>query len=119
MKRQYREELERRVQTLERRNPKASARTIEGVLASEAPLAHGEWVEETPTLRSRLRAIQRWRIGDRGGERGKAAAHLFPYAWPVGDRQRQELDPAWSVSSRLASGSWRLFLYNCAPEVLR
>jgi hypothetical protein len=119
MKRQSREELERIVQSLERRDPKASSRTLEAALAEQAPVAHGEWAEETPELRSRLRAVQRWRSGARGREAGKALVHLFPYAWPVGDRQRQELDPGWEVPTRPSNGSWRLYLYNCAPEVLR
>lgn len=107
------------MQGLERKNPSWPASRLEQALEAEAPLAYGEWVEETPKLRSRLRAVQRWRSGARGREAGKAAVHLFPYVWPVGDRQRQELDPAWTVSPRVASGSWRLFLYNCAPEVVR
>jgi hypothetical protein len=119
MKRQARQELEDRAQALERKNPKWPARRLEKALQDEVPLAYGEWAEETPKLRSRLRAVQRWRTGARGRESGKGAIHLFPYVWPIGDRQRQELDPGWTVSSRVANGSWRLFLYNCAPEVLR
>ena len=45
--------------------------------------------------------------------------HLFPYLWPVGERQRKEVDPAFSPSPVVASGSWRIFLYNCGPEVVR
>jgi hypothetical protein len=119
MKRQSREELERIVQTLERRNSGWSARQLEDGVKETGPLAYEEWVAETPNRRSRLRAVQRWRTGARGREAGKAAVHLFPYVWPVGDRQRQELDPTWTTSARALSGSWRLFLYNCAPEVLR
>lgn len=119
MKRQDREELERLVQSLERKNPNWPASRLETAIAESAPIAYGAWKEETPNLRSRLRAVQRWRTGSRGREAGRGVIHLFPYVWPVGDHQRQELDPGWSVSSRVASGSWRLFLYNCAPEVVR
>jgi hypothetical protein len=120
MKRQERLELERAVQDLERRLPKASAAELERELERSAPLAYGSWREETPTLRSRLRAVQRWRSGFRGGkESGKSPVHLFPYMWPVGDRQRKEVDTNHVVSPVVASGSWRIFLYNCGPEVVR
>src|SRR5580658_3876537 len=119
MRRQSREELERIVQAIERRNPGWTARQLEGSMGETAPVAYGEWLAETPNGRSRLRAIQRWRTGARGRDAGKGEVHLFPYVWPVGDRQRQELDPNWTTSTRNLTGSWRLFLYNCAPEVLR
>lgn len=119
MKRQSREELERIVQNLERRNSGWTASQLESGVRESAAVAYGEWVEETPNRRSRLRAVQRWRTGARGREAGKGAVHLFPYVWPIGDRQRQELDPSWTTSARNLSGSWRLFLYNCAPEVVR
>jgi hypothetical protein len=44
---------------------------------------------------------------------------LFPYVWPLGEQQRHELEPSYTPVSRLTTGSWRLFLYNCGPEVLR
>lgn len=119
MKRQDREELERLVQGLERRNPKAAASQLETALREGSPALYGDWCADTPNLRSRLRAVQRWRIGARGRDAGRGPVHLFPYVWPVGDRQRQELDPAWTVPNRPVTGSWRLFLYNCAPEVVR
>jgi hypothetical protein len=119
MKRQEREELERQVQALERADTKAAARTIERELERRAPLAYGAWKEETPVLRSRLRAIQRWRSGARGRDAGKGPRHLFPYVWPVGDRQRREVDSTHQVSPVVAAGTWRLFLYNCGPEVVR
>ncbi|HTT25999.1 MAG TPA: hypothetical protein VMH90_03430 [Thermoplasmata archaeon] len=119
MKRQSREELERIAQSLERKNGQWSASEIERAIRDVAPVAYGEWTEETPNRRSRLRSVQRWRTGARGRDAGKGAAHLFPYVWPVGDRQRQELDPSWTTSTRNLTGSWRLFLYNCAPEVVR
>jgi hypothetical protein len=37
----------------------------------------------------------------------------------VGERQRREVDPSFSPSPVVASGSWRVFLYNCSPEVVR
>jgi hypothetical protein len=119
MKRQQREELERLVQSLERKNPRWPASQLEAVLQNSSPLAYGEWKDDTPNLRSRLRAIQRWRSGARGRDAGKGVVHLFPYVWPVGDRQRQELDPGWTASPMVISGSWRIYLYNCAPEVVR
>ena len=45
--------------------------------------------------------------------------HLFPYLWPIGERQRREVDPSFAPSPVVASGSWRIFLYNCGPEVVR
>src|SRR5579871_797073 len=74
MKRQEREELERRVQELERRDPKASASAIERQLGEVVPIAYGSWKEDTPVLRSRLRAIQRWRSGARGRDAGRGSA---------------------------------------------
>jgi hypothetical protein len=119
MLRQTRSDLERLVQTLERDDPKRSAAAVEKELAARGPVAYGEWVQETPNLRSRLRAIQRWRSGSRG--RGGLSGHgqLFPYVWPVGERQRKEVEPEFAASPVLATGSWRVFLYNCSPEVVR
>ena len=119
VKRQERAELERQVQALERDNPKSASSEMERELERRAPLAYGAWKEETPVLRSRLRAIQRWRSGSRGREAGKGARHLFPYVWPIGDRQRKEVEPSHSVSPVVSAGSWRLYLYNCGPEVVR
>jgi len=118
MTRQHRDELERAVQSLERTDPKRSAAAVEKELAERSPIAYGEWKEETPTLRSRLRAIQRWRSGGRGRS-GGTVAHLFPYLWPVGERQRKEVEPEFAASPVLATGSWRIYLYNCSPEVVR
>jgi hypothetical protein len=119
MKRREREELERRVQELERKDPKAAASALEKELEQQAPLAYGSWKEETPVLRSRLRSVQRWRSGTRGRDAGKGIRHLFPYVWPIGDRQRKDVDSAHQVSPVVATGSWRIFLYNCGPEVVR
>jgi hypothetical protein len=118
MVRQHRTELERMVQSLERADPNRNAAAVERELSERAPVAYGVWKDETPELRSRLRAIQRWRSGGRGRS-GGTPAHLFPYLWPVGERQRKEVEPEFSASPVLASGSWRVFLYNCSPEVVR
>ncbi|MCI4350467.1 MAG: hypothetical protein L3K15_03015 [Thermoplasmata archaeon] len=119
MSRQAREELEEAVQALEREHAEWTAARIEAELAGRNPLAYGSWIDETPELRSRLRAVQRWRIGSRGRSAGMGARHLFPYVWPVGERQRKEMEPTFSTSNLRVSGSWRLFLYNCSPEVVR
>ncbi|MCI4369215.1 MAG: hypothetical protein L3K09_06610 [Thermoplasmata archaeon] len=83
------------------------------------PVAFGAWKDETPNRRSRLRAVQRWRLGSRGRDQTRGARHLFPYVWPVGERQRKELEPGFPVSPVISSGTWRVFLYNCSPEVIR
>ncbi|MCI4330595.1 MAG: hypothetical protein L3K19_01955 [Thermoplasmata archaeon] len=119
MTRQIRQELERQVQTLERERPKQTASQMETELARRAPVAYGGWRDETPNLRSRLRAIQRWRAGAKGRGAGTGVRHLFPYLWPVGERQRREAEPSFVPSPAVASGSWRIFLYNCSPEVVR
>lgn len=119
MVRQDRDELEHQVQRLEREHPDWSAAQIEAELEGLAPVAFGRWRSETPVRRSRLRQVQRWRRGARGRDAGRGAVHLFPYLWPVGERQRKEVDPAFSPSPVVASGSWRIFLYNCGPEVVR
>lgn len=119
MLRQEREQLEHEVQQLERSHPDASAAELEHEVRSRAPVAYESWKAETPNLRSRLRAVQRWRRGSRGRDAGKGAVHLFPYLWPIGERQRREVDPGFAPSPVVASGSWRIFLYNCGPEVVR
>jgi len=119
MLRHEREALEAQVQRLERANPSWNAAQLEGELATIVPTAYSAWKEETPIRRSRLRAIQRWRTGARGRDAGKTSAHLFPYLWPVGERQRKEVDPTFDPSPVVAAGSWRLFLYNCGPEIVR
>lgn len=118
MKKGDRQELEHRVQELDRQHPDWNARELERELVERASLAYGEWAEETPEISSRLRAIQRWRGAGVRGLEAKRAALLFPHAWPVGERQRAELEPAYAPSTRPATGSWRLFLYNCSPDVL-
>ncbi len=119
MKRQEREGLEQAVQQIEREKPRWRASQVEKELEARLPVAYGAWAEETPRLRSRLRAVQRWRSGARGRDAGRGVRQLFPYVWPIGDRQRKEMEPEHQVSPVLATGSWRLFLYNCGPEVVR
>ena len=119
MSRQERQELEREVQAIEREHPKWTAAEVEKELAQRSRVAYGNWHDETPNLKSRLRAIQRWRLGDRGREQGQGPRHLFPYVWPVGERQRREIEPSHVVSPVVTNGTWRLFLYNCSPEVVR
>lgn len=119
VKRQDREELERLVQRVEVDHPGWNARAIEGELARLAPVAYGNWKDETSVERSRLRAIQRWRVGAKGRDAGKGAHLLFPYVWPVGERQRKEVDPTYEAANTVVSGSWRIFLYNCSPDVVR
>lgn len=119
MKRQEREELERLVQRIEREHPEWPAAAVEAEVGRLAPVAYGSWRDETPARRSRLRSVQRWRRGSRGRDSGKGVRQLFPYVWPVGDRQRRELDPAHDLPHLVVSGSWRLYLYNCGPEVVR
>ncbi len=119
MRRQEREELQRQVLLLERQNPKWTSAEIDRELAERAAVAHGAWKEEVPEDRSRYRSIQRWRAGERGSAGGRGARTLFPFLWPVGDRQRREVDPSHEVSPVIATGSWRIFLYNCGTEVTR
>jgi hypothetical protein len=119
MKRSEREELERRVQDLDREHPDWSARDIETELRARLPVAYGNWADETPSEGSRRRSIQRWRGAGGRVLAARQAQALFPYAWPLGERQRHELEPAYTPSTRIVTGSWRLFLYNCGPEVLR
>jgi hypothetical protein len=107
------------VQDLDRDHPEWSAREIAVEIQARSPVAYGEWHEDTRAEGSRLRSIQRWR-GTQGKElAARQAQALFPFLWPLGERQRHELEPTYAPSSRLANGSWRLFLYNCGPEVLR
>ncbi|HZY70526.1 MAG TPA: hypothetical protein VFF67_06080 [Thermoplasmata archaeon] len=112
-------ELEEVVQRVERDHGEWSAVEIERELARLAPVAYSRWKEGTPNLRSRLRSVQRWRAGLRGRGASATARQLFPYVWPVGERQRREIEPAFGGTSPLRSGCWRIFLYNCSAEVVR
>ncbi len=78
-----REELRRRVEDLHRDHPDWAAREIEAGLKDRAPVAYGNWRDETPSEDSRLRAIQRWRSGGRWAANGSILRVPFPYAWPV------------------------------------
>ncbi|MCI4317947.1 MAG: TPM domain-containing protein, partial [Thermoplasmata archaeon] len=79
MSRQERQELERQVQAIEREHPKWTAAEVEKSLRERSPIAYGNWHDETPNIRSRLRAIQRWRMGSKGRDQGQGPRHLFPY----------------------------------------
>jgi hypothetical protein len=119
MKRSERAHLAREVQELDREHPEWSAATLEAELKARHAVLHGNWADETPNLSSRLRAVQRWRGASGAALASQQAKLLFPYLWPLGERQRHELEPTYQPSARIASGSWRLFLFNCGPEVLR
>jgi hypothetical protein len=119
MNRDEREELRHRVEDLHRDHPDWYARQIEAELASRSPVAYGSWVDETKGLAARLRSIQRWRGGGGGAFRGPLTGGTFPFVWPMGERQRQELEPTFQPSRVPRRGSSRLFLYNCGPEVVR
>jgi hypothetical protein len=119
MKLSDREELRRRVEDLHRDHPDWYAKQIEAELGSRAPVAYGNWVEETPEPESRLRSIQRWRGGGLAIPTGPLTGTAFPYVWPIGERQREGFDPGFVPSKVPRLGSWRLFLHNCGPEVAR
>ena len=118
MARQRAREIEHQVQEVDRQHPDWSARQVELELESVAPIAYGDWREGTPNLASRLRQVQRWRRGGQGGA-GPTAHPLFPYLWPMGEQQRQGLEPEFKAHPTIARGSNRLFLYNCSPEAVR
>jgi hypothetical protein len=119
MGRAERRTLERLVQDLDRDHPDWSSREIEGELRERSAVDYGNWADLTPNEASRLRAIQRWRGAGAPALAARQAAVRFPYLWPLGERQRHELEPAYAPASRLTTGSWRVFLYNCSPEILR
>lgn len=119
MNRSERVELQRRVEDLHRQHPEWQAREIEAQLEALLPVAYGSWAEDTPIEDSRLRAIQRWRGANRWTTGAAVSRTEFPYVWPYGERQRQEVDSAYTPSRVPVLGSWRLFLYNCSPEVVR
>jgi hypothetical protein len=119
MRRSRRSELEPQVQGLDREHPEWSSSEIERELRVRHPAMYGDWAEETPEVASRRRAVQRWRGSGGRALAARQARAEIPFLWPVGERQRRELDPGYLPSSRLSAGSWRIFLYNCAPETLR
>ncbi|MGI0053625.1 MAG: hypothetical protein ACRECR_05130 [Thermoplasmata archaeon] len=117
--RSERDELEHGVQELDREHPGWNSREIETELRDRHPATYGRWRDATPSEGSRLRSIQRWRGTGGRALAARQAQALFAHVWPLGERQRQEMEPSYAPASRVASGSWRLFLFNCGPEVLR
>jgi hypothetical protein len=119
MPRQEKAELERRVQDLERQHPEWSARLIEHELEGVAPVAFGDWKDATPNRLARIRQVQRWRRGARGKLGSDVAQPLFPFLWPMGELQRQGMEPGFTARSTVAQGTHRLFLFNCSVEPVR
>jgi hypothetical protein len=113
-----RDQLETLVQQVERQHPDWPARSIERELEALAPVVYGQWKEDTPGLHARLRQVQRWRKGYRNPPK-PAAASLYRYLWPVGERQRQEIDPGFVARSTRLRASHRVFLHNCSGEEIR
>jgi hypothetical protein len=114
-----RAELERVVLVLERQHPDWSAREIERELAQRAPASHGNWTTDTPNLRARLRQVQRWRTGSRGSGRPARSQLAYTFLWPMGEKQRQAVDPSYVARASPRRASHRLFLYNCSAEIVR
>lgn len=113
-----RAELERLVLVLERQHPDWSAREIELELAQRAPASHGSWAGDTPNLRARLRQVQRWRTGAQS--RRRTLAHpAYTFLWPLGEKQRQVIEPAFTARASPRSASHRIFLHNCSAETVR
>jgi hypothetical protein len=115
--RREREELERHVQRLERLSPARTARQLEAELRILAPVAYGNWADDTPELAARLRQVQRWRRGSSGTTRPAGRQELY-HVWPAGEAQRHEIDPAFPLRRPRAPASHRLFLRNCSEETL-
>jgi hypothetical protein len=114
-----RAELERIVQGLDRQHPDWPAADLERELALRAAVAYGNWRDDTPNLESRLRQVQRWRTGFRGGGRLARAPVAYTFVWPMGEKQRQGVEPSFQPRSALRRASHRIFLYNCSAETLR
>ncbi|MCI4365050.1 MAG: hypothetical protein L3K10_03175 [Thermoplasmata archaeon] len=110
-----RTELERLTQNVERVHPDWLARQVERELEALAPVVYGHWKDETPSLEARLRQVQRWRKGFRSPPRPRASP-LYRHIWPVGERQRQELDPQYIARPTRLKASHRVFLRNCSPD---
>jgi hypothetical protein len=113
-----RAELERAVQKLDREHADWAAPIIERELEVVAPVAYGNWKDTTPNLRARLRQIQRWRGGARTPPRPKLKLP-FRYLWPLGESQRNVVDPAFAAPRRARRASHRIFLQNCSTETVR
>jgi len=114
-----RAELERLVLVLERQHPDWSAREIELELAQRAPASHGNWTSDTPNLRTRLRQVQRWRTGARGRAGRPRTQPAYTYLWPMGEKQRQAVEPSFPARATSLRASHRLFLRNCSSETVR
>lgn len=114
-----RAELERLVQLIERRQSDWSAREIERELSAQAPVSYGNWKDDTPNLRARLRQVQRWRSGVRGNGRRETARLAYTFLWPMGEHQRRSLDPTFPARDIPRRASHRIFLYNCSSETVR
>lgn len=119
MARTDRAELERLVQDLDRQHPDWPALEFERELAHRAAVSYGNWKDETPNLESRLRQVQRWRTGFRSGGQLARAQVAYTFVWPVGEKQRQGLEPSFPARPALRRASHRVFLYNCSAEILR
>ena len=119
MRRGSKAELERLVQDLERRHPEWTASRIEKELASLAPVAYGDWRDETPVPRSRHRQVLRWRGGDVGRRPLPEGTQPYRHLWPVGEKQRAAMDSAFQARASRLRASQRLFLYNCSEEKVR
>jgi hypothetical protein len=119
MARSDRAELERIVQGLDRQHPEWSATQLERELAERAAVSYGNWKDDTPNLDSRLRQVQRWRTGFRGGGKAARSPLAYTFVWPMGEKQRQGVDPTFSARPALRRASHRIFLHNCSAETLR
>lgn len=119
MTRAERTELERLVQLLDRQYSGWSASEIEAELARRAPVAYGNWKDDTPAARSRLRQVQRWRRGETGAARRRRSRPPYAFVWPVGERQRQSLETTFPARPLAPRASHRLFVYNCSSETVR
>jgi len=104
---------------LERQHSDWSASEVETELAQRAPVAYGNWREDTPNVRARLRQIQRWRTGFRGGGPPARTRLNYTFVWPMGERQRQVVEPAYPAPASPRKASRRIFLYNCSGETVR
>jgi hypothetical protein len=112
------EELEQLAQDVDREHPDWLSRDVERELEALAPVVYGHWKDRTPILRARLRQIQRWRKGYRNPPKAAAPA-LYRYVWPVGERQREALEPGFVARPTRLRASHRVFLYNCSAEPIR
>lgn len=119
MTRGSRAELERLVQDLHRIHPDWPSSRIETELELLAPLAYGNWKEDAPVLRTRHRQVQRWRTGEKGTARKGTMRLPFQYLWPVGEKQRHQLDSEFRARATNLRASHRIFLHNCSTETLR